>query len=197
MRAEAMQFLMKAFIIAVFLIVIVLVAQFNSITQPVIIISSVFLSLGGVFWGYFLSGQEFVVIMSGIGCIALAGVAVNNCIVLVDYTNILIRGGMKPADAVIEAGRTRLRPVLLTAITTVLGLLPMAFGVSIDIHPGSFGLQVGSESSEFWRAFAWAMIYGLTFATVMTLVVVPSMLALNFKLFPPKEEEFGKEPAME
>ncbi len=197
MRAEAMQFLMKAFIIAVFLIVVVLVAQFNSITQPVIIISSVFLSLGGVFWGYFLSGQEFVVIMSGIGCIALAGVAVNNCIVLVDYTNILIRDGMKPADAVIEAGRTRLRPVLLTAITTVLGLLPMAFGVSIDIHPGSFGLQVGSESSEFWRAFAWAMIYGLTFATVMTLVVVPSMLALNFKLFPPKEEEFGKEPAME
>jgi multidrug efflux pump subunit AcrB len=186
MRADAMRFLVRAFMIALFLIAIVLVGQFNSIVQPIIIITSVFLSMGGVFWGYLLTGQNFVVIMSGIGTIALAGVAVNNCIVLVDYTNILIRGGMYWRDAVIEAGRTRLRPVLLTAITTVLGLLPMALGVSLDVHPGTWGIQIGSESSEFWKAFAWAMIYGLSFATVMTLVVVPCMLSVSFRIWPPK-----------
>lgn len=195
MRNEASEFLTRAFMIALFLIAVVLIAQFNSIVQPAIIMASVFLSMGGVFWGYFLTGQDFIIIMSGIGSIALAGVAVNNCIVLVDYTNILIRRGMYWRDAVIEAGKTRLRPVLLTAITTVLGLLPMALGVSIDVHPGSFGIQVGSESSEFWKAFAWAMIYGLSFATVMTLVMVPCMLALSFRLFPPKGR--GEEAAAE
>ncbi|MBD3315180.1 MAG: AcrB/AcrD/AcrF family protein, partial [Chitinivibrionales bacterium] len=187
MRSEASEFLGRAFIIALFLIAIVLVAQFNSIVQPAIIMASVFLSMGGVFWGYFLSGQSFIIIMSGIGSIALAGVAVNNCIVLVDYTNILISRGMHWRDAVIEAGKTRLRPVLLTAVTTVLGLIPMALGISFDVHPGSFGIQVGSESTEFWAAFAWAMIYGLTFATLMTLVMVPCMLSLSFRMFPPKK----------
>ncbi len=181
MRNEANQYIVKAFIIALFLIAIVLVAQFNSVFQPVIIMTSVFLSLGGVFWGFALTGMEFVMIMSGIGCVALAGVAVNNCIVLIDYTNLLIKDGMSWFDAIIEAGKTRLRPVLLTAITTVLGLLPMALGVSLDLHPGSIGIQVGSESSEFWRPFAWTMIFGLTFATVMTLVIVPCMLSIYYR----------------
>ncbi|MBD3419219.1 MAG: AcrB/AcrD/AcrF family protein [Chitinivibrionales bacterium] len=179
MRKDATVFLAQAFAVALFLIAVVLVGQFNSFMQPLIIMISVFLSIGGVFWGYFLSGQEFVIIMSGIGCISLAGVAVNNCIVLVDYTNLLIKSGTHWRDAVIEAGKTRLRPVLLTAITTVLGLIPMALGVSFDIH--KFTFQVGSESSEFWTAFAWAMIYGLSFATVMTLVVVPSLLSLYYR----------------
>jgi multidrug efflux pump subunit AcrB len=186
MRQEATSFLVQAFLIALFLIAIVLVAQFNSIGQTFIIMISVFLSLGGVFWGYFLSGQVFVVIMSGIGCISLAGVAVNNCIVLVDYTNKLIASGKPVYDAVVNAGETRLRPVILTAATTVLGLVPMALGISIDIHPSSFGIQIGSEMTEFWTAFAWSMIYGLTFATVMTLIMVPCMLSLYFKWFPPK-----------
>ncbi|HEX2955922.1 MAG TPA: efflux RND transporter permease subunit [Chitinispirillaceae bacterium] len=186
MRQEATSFLLQAFLIALFLIAIVLVAQFNSIGQPIIIMTSVFLSLGGVFWGYFLTRQVFVVIMSGIGCISLAGVAVNNCIVLVDYTNKLIAYGETVSDAVVNAGETRLRPVILTAGTTVLGLIPMALGISIDIHPSSFGIQTGSEMTEFWAAFAWAMIYGLTFATVMTLIMVPCMLSLYFKWFPPK-----------
>ncbi|MBN1602813.1 MAG: efflux RND transporter permease subunit [Chitinispirillaceae bacterium] len=181
MREEATGFLLQAFLIAIFLIAIVLVAQFNSVIQPLIILISVFLSLGGVFWGYFLSRQVFVVIMSGIGCISLAGVAVNNCIVLVDYTNKMVAGGLSACDAIVTAGKTRLRPVLLTATTTVLGLLPMALGISIDIHPSSFGIQTGSEMTEFWTAFAWAMIYGLTFATIMTLVMVPCMLSLYFK----------------
>ena len=187
MRQEATDFLIQAFMIALFLIAIVMIAQFNSIGQPVIILISVFLSMGGVFWGYFLSRQTFVVIMSGIGSIALAGVAVNNCIVLVDYTNRLIKEGSGIRDAVIEAGKTRFRPVLLTASTTVLGLLPMAFGVSFDIHPSTFGIQVGSEMTEFWTAFAWAMIFGLSFATVMTLIMVPNMLSMYFTWFPPKK----------
>ncbi|MBD3346507.1 MAG: MMPL family transporter, partial [Chitinivibrionales bacterium] len=174
MRDEANDYIIKAFAIALFLITIVLVAQFNSIFQPIIIMTSVFLSLGGVFWGFTFTGMEFVMIMSGIGCVALAGVAVNNCIVLIDYTNLLVDNGMDWFEAIIEAGKTRLRPVLLTAITTVLGLLPMALGASLDLHPGSFGIQLGSESSEFWRPFAWTMIFGLTFATVMTLLVVPT-----------------------
>ncbi len=184
MRSDASKFLVKAFIVAIFLMFIVLVIQFNSILDPFIILISVFLSIGGVMWGYFLSGQTFIIIMSGIGCISLAGVAVNNCIVLIDYTNILIKNGRNYLDAIAEAGKTRLRPVLLTAITTVLGLLPMALGLSFDFH--NFVFQFASESGEFWKAFAWAMIFGLSFATIMTLVVVPCLLAIKFRFFPPQ-----------
>jgi len=179
-RAESTEFLLQAFLIAVFLIFIVLVAQFNSIADPFIIMFSVLLSLGGVFWGFSLGGQNFVVIMSGIGCIALAGVVVNNCIVLLDYTHRLVRGGMPWRDAIVEAGRTRLRPVLLTALTTVLALVPMAFGFSFDIH--TFRFIGGSESAEYWKAFSWTMLYGLSFATVMTLVVVPALLTLKYRM---------------
>ena len=179
-RNESTTFLIQAFVMAIFLIFIVLVAQFNSLADPFIILYAVFLSLGGVMWGFALSGQNFVIIMSGIGSIALAGVAVNNCIVLVDYTHKLIRDGLPWRDAVVEAGRTRLRPVILTALTTVLALLPMAVGVSFDIH--TFHIVIGSESAEYWKAFAWTMLYGLTFATVTTLVVVPAMLALKYRV---------------
>jgi multidrug efflux pump len=179
-QQESTDFLVQAFLIALFLILLVLIVQFNSFADPFIILAAVFLSLGGVLWGYALSGMAFVVIMSGIGCIALAGVAVNNCIVLVDYTNVLLRQGVPWREAVVQAGKVRLRPVLLTAITTVLGLVPMALGVSFDVH--SFTVQVGSEQSEFWKAFAWAMIFGLSFATVSTLVIVPTLLTLKFRL---------------
>ena len=179
-RDESTTFLLQAFLVAVFLIFIVLVAQFNSVVDPFIILFAVFLSLGGVFWGFALSGQNFVIIMSGIGSIALAGVAVNNCIVLVDYTHRLLRQGVAWQEAVIEAGRTRLRPVVLTALTTVLALVPMALGVSFSVH--EFRFILGSESSEFWRAFAWTMLYGLTFATVTTLVAVPVMMAIKYRI---------------
>jgi len=184
-RDESTTFLVQAFLVAIFLIFIVLVAQFNSIADPFIIMFAVFLSLGGVMWGFALSGQNFVIIMSGIGSIALAGVAVNNCIVLVDYTHKLIRQGSPWREAIVDAGRTRLRPVLLTALTTVLALVPMAIGVSFDIH--TFRVVLGSESAEFWKAFAWTMLYGLTFATVTTLVVVPSMLSLKYRFLERKK----------
>ncbi|MFW5695710.1 MAG: efflux RND transporter permease subunit [Alkalispirochaeta sp.] len=178
-RDESTTFLVQAFLVAVFLIFVVLIAQFNSLVDPFIIIAAVVLSLGGVVWGFTLSGMSFVIIMSGIGSIALAGVAVNNCIVLVDYTHRLIADGVPWQEAVVEAGRTRLRPVLLTALTTVLALVPMALGVSFDIH--TFRVVTGSESAEFWKAFAWTMLYGLTFATISTLVVVPAMLTIKYR----------------
>ncbi len=179
-RDESTTFLVQAFLVAIFLIFIVLVAQFNSLADPFIILYAVFLSIGGVMWGFALGQQNFIIIMSGIGTIALAGVAVNNCIVLVDYTHKLLREGEPWRQAVVEAGRTRLRPVILTALTTVLALVPMALGVSFSVH--EFRVIVGSESSEYWRAFAWTMLYGLTFATVTTLIVVPAMLSIKYRL---------------
>ncbi len=184
MRNEATEFLKRTFVIAIFLIFMVLIAQFNSLIQSLIIMVTVILAFGGIFWGYYLTGQKFVIIMSGIGCFALAGVVVNNCIVLIDYTNLLIRRGHEWRDAIVEAGKTRLRPVLLTAITTVLGMLPMAVGVTFDFH--KFAPQLGSDSGQMWIAFAWAMIYGLSFATALTLVIVPAMLSVSFRFFPPK-----------
>lgn len=176
---EAQAFLLQAFMIAIFLIAILLIVQFNSITQPLIIMASVFLSLGGVFWGLTIMQDTFVIIMSGIGIISLAGVVVNNAIVLIDYTNLLIKDGMDYAAAIREAGKTRLRPVLLTAITTVLGLFPMAAGIGFDFF--SFSVVWASESAVFWEAMAKAVIYGLIFATLMTLIVVPTLLSIDFR----------------
>lgn len=177
---EASAFLGQAFGIAIFLIAILLIVQFNSISQPLIILASVFLSLGGVFWGLALTGGTFGIIMSGIGIISLAGVVVNNAIVLIDYTNLLIRDGMPYGEAIRHAGRTRLRPVLLTAITTVLGLLPMAIGVSFDFF--TLSIIWASESAVMWESMAKAVIYGLVFATFLTLIVVPTMMQLDFGL---------------
>lgn len=186
-RDESQTFLFQAFIIALFLIFIVLIAQFNSLSDPMIIMISVFLSLGGVMWGFFISGMPFVIMMCGVGCFALAGVAVNNCIVLVDYTNILIHKKKMPwREAIIEAGRTRLRPVLLTAITTILALIPMAFSVSLDIF--SLSIQTESMTAVFWEAFSWTMIYGLSFATFMTLIIVPALLHTKYSIRERKEK---------
>lgn len=179
-QTEAVVFLLQAFGVAVFLILILLIIQFNSISQPAIIMASVFLSLGGVFWGLTLMQDTFVQIMSGIGIISLAGVVVNNAIVLIDYTNLLVKQGLSPLEAIRQAGKTRLRPVLLTAITTVLGLLPMAAGVGFDFF--SFSIVWASESAVFWEAMAKSVIYGLIFATMMTLIVVPALLLLDYRL---------------
>ncbi len=178
-QEEAQAFLAQAFVIALFLIFIVLIIQFNSITQPLIILTAVFLSLGGVFWGLFITQQTFVIIMTGVGIISLAGVVVNNGIVLIDFINQMVKSGVQLEEAVIEASSTRFRPVLLTAITTILGLVPMALGWSFDVH--SFTIQVGSESSEWWKSLAWAVIFGLTFATALTLIVVPILVMLDYK----------------
>jgi multidrug efflux pump len=175
-QKEAEEFLSRAFVIALFLIFLILVTLFNSVIQPVIILTSVILSLGGAFWGLTVIKSPFGIIMTGVGVISLAGVVVNNAIVLIDYTNKLRASGMRMKDAVISAGATRLRPVLLTAVTTILGLLPMVTGVSYDFHVMAFSLA--SESSQWWRSMAAVVIFGLAIATVLTLVVVPSLYVL-------------------
>lgn len=181
-QKEAEKFLSKAFIIALFLIFLILVSLFNSVVQPVLILTSVILSLGGAFWGLAVINSPFGIIMTGVGIISLAGVVVNNAIVLIDYTNKLRDSGMSVKDAIVSAGATRLRPVLLTAITTILGLLPMVTGVSYDFHV--MALSLASESSQWWRSMAIVVIFGLMIATILTLVVVPTLYALieNAKL---------------
>ncbi|MBN2616832.1 MAG: efflux RND transporter permease subunit [Spirochaetales bacterium] len=175
MQNEATGFLVQAFIIAGFLIFILLIGQFNSLLDPVIAFTASLLAIGGVFWGFAIFSMSFGIIMSGIGCISLIGVAVNNCIVLVDYTNLLIKDGMDWRIAIPEAGKTRLKPVILTALTTVLALIPMGIGISFDL--GSLGIQWDSENAAMWKPFAWAMMFGLTFSTFLTLIIVPVMLS--------------------
>ncbi|MFO7811707.1 MAG: efflux RND transporter permease subunit [Pelovirga sp.] len=173
---KATSFLSKAFIGAVLLIMLVLVTQFNSLLQALIVMSTVILSLTGVFLGLLITAKPFGIIMTGIGAISLAGVVVNNAIVLIDYTNQLMRSGMDSFAAIMRAGMVRFRPVLLTAATTILGLLPMALGVSFDFH--SFAWEIGGESSEWWGPMAVTVIFGLAFATVLTLIVVPVLYSL-------------------
>jgi multidrug efflux pump subunit AcrB len=170
-QEEAQAFLSKAFVIALCLIFLILVTLFNSAGQPLIIMTSVILSLGGAFLGLALFRAPFGIIMSGVGVISLAGVVVNNAIVLIDYTNKLRGGGMPLRPAVVAAGATRLRPVLLTAITTILGLLPMITGISYDFH--HMTLATVSESNQWWQNMAVVVIFGLMVATFLTLVVVP------------------------
>jgi multidrug efflux pump len=170
-QKESEEFLSKAFAIALFLIFLILVTQFNSVAQPFIIMTAVILSLGGAFLGLTVISSPFGIIMTGVGVISLAGVVVNNGIVLVDYINKLRERGLGLREAVVAAGATRLRPVVLTAITTILGLLPMVTGVSYDFH--KFAISWVSESSQWWSSMAIVVIFGLMVATFLTLVVVP------------------------
>ncbi len=201
-QAKEMAFLSGALLIAVFLILLIIVTQFNSYSTPAIILFAVFLSMIGVFLGLIISGQTFVIIMTMIGIISLAGVVVNNAIVLIDYTNLLRKEKREelgltedqqlPFDEVVKAtiagGKTRLRPVLLTAITTVLGLIPLAIGFNIDFFSflSSYDpkIYIGGDNNIFFGPMSWTIIYGLTFATFLTLVIIPAMylLVYRFKL---------------
>jgi multidrug efflux pump subunit AcrB len=172
-QKDAQEFLGRAFLMALFAIAIILIAIFNSVSQPFIIMTSVVLSIGTAFLGLAVKELPFVLIMSGIGFISLAGVVVNNAIVLVDYTNKLRQRGYALDEAVIGAGATRLRPVLLTAITTILGLVPLVTGVAFDFR--KFRFASASESSQWWTPMAICVIFGLALATFLTLVVVPCL----------------------
>ena len=175
-QKESEEFLTKAFAIALFLIFLILVTQFNSVAQPFIIMTAVILSLGGAFLGLTVIGSPFGIIMTGVGVISLAGVVVNNGIVLVDYINKLRKRGYELREAVVAAGATRLRPVVLTAVTTILGLLPMVTGVSYDFH--KLAISWVSESSQWWSSMAIVVIFGLMVATFLTLLVVPALYVL-------------------
>ena len=168
---ETTKFLKKAFFIAVALVFLTMVAQFNSVLQPFLVLIGIILSLGGVFWGLLIVHTTFAIMMTGIGIIALAGVVAKNGIVLIDFINHLRRHGVPLRQAVIQGGATRLRPVLLTAITAMIGLLPMATGKGIDFI--NFGIETKSESSLWWAPMAWGIFWGLLFNTLLVLVVVP------------------------
>jgi len=178
---KAQAFLSKAFGIALLLVTMVLVIQFNSLMIPLIIMTTVVLSLIGALMGLLICDLPFGIIMTGIGVISLAGVVVNNAIVLLAYTRQLQAEGTDLVEAAAEAGVTRLRPVMLTAMTTITGLIPMAVGISFDIHTLTWATR--SESTQWWRNMAVVVIFGLGFATILTLVIVPSLYVMLSRLW--------------
>jgi multidrug efflux pump subunit AcrB len=187
MMAESQGFLSTAFLGALMMILLILITQFNSLRLPLVIISSVLLSLVGVFFGLIVLRMPFGVIMTGVGVISLAGVVVNNAIVLIDYIQKLRERGLCAFDAVVEAGITRLRPVLLTAITTICGLLPMGVGISFDFHHGR--ISFAKEMAQWWGPMATTVIFGLSVATILTLVVVPTLYSVLMGVREEKPDE--------
>ncbi len=184
-QAETANFLLKAFGISMALIVLILIMLFNSISKTVIIMSEVVFSLIGVFLGMGIFATPMSIAISGIGIVALAGVVVRNGILLVEFMDLMLAEGMNEIDAIIEAGRTRMTPVLLTAIAAILGLIPLAVGMNIDFASlfSHFNPHIffGGDSADFWAPLAWTMIYGLSFATFLTLILVPVMCLMSFQ----------------
>lgn len=199
-QSKQMAFLMGAFFTGLGLIFFILIFQFNSVSKPGIIMLAIFLSLIGVFGGLIITGASFVIMMTMMGIISLAGIVVNNGVVLLDYTQLLIDRkkveqhlendqyieNQALKDAIIQGGKARLRPVLLTAITTILGLIPLATGLNINFFTlfSEFNphIYVGGDNVIFWGPLAWTVIYGLLAATFLTLIVVPILFYLVTKL---------------
>jgi multidrug efflux pump subunit AcrB len=185
-QMETMVFLMTALMASFGLIFLILVTQFNSLSKSLIIIVEVLFSLIGVFFGYAITGMTISTIMMGIGIVALAGIVVRNGILLVEFTELLREQGVPTYEAIIEAGKTRMTPVLLTASATISGLIPLAVGLNIDfatlLASGNPHIFFGGDSVAFWGPLSWTMIFGLSFATVLTLVLVPVMYLMVEKL---------------
>jgi len=185
-QMETMVFLMTALMASFGLIFLILVTQFNSLSKSLIIIVEVLFSLIGVFFGYAITGMTISTIMMGIGIVALAGIVVRNGILLVEFTELLREQGVPTYEAIIEAGKTRMTPVLLTASATISGLIPLAVGLNIDfatlLASGNPHIFFGGDSVAFWGPLSWTMIFGLSFATVLTLVLVPVMYLMMEKL---------------
>lgn len=197
---KQMAFLMGAFFTGLGLIFFILIFQFNSVSKPAIIMLAIFLSFIGVFGGLVITGKAFVIMMTMVGIISLAGIVVNNGVVLLDYAQLLIdrKKALRDLDddqyltnedlfeSIVKAGKARLRPVLLTAITTILGLIPLAIGLNInffslfkDFNPN---IYMGGDNVVFWGPLAWTVIYGLLIATFLTLIIVPVLFFLSVKL---------------
>ena len=192
---ETQSFLGTALIIALGIIFLILVLQFNSISKPFIVITEIFFSIIGVLLGYAITGMTIATIMLGVGIIALAGIVIKNGILLIEFTDELRGRGMRTKAAAIEAGKIRIIPVLLTAVATILGLLPLAVGFNIDfvsffqhLNPHIF---FGGDSVVFWGPLSWTMIFGLIFAFFLTLIMVPSMYLISERLRRPMENFYG------
>ena len=174
---DTMSFLGKAFILAIFMMAIILVTQFNSLYRAGLVLSAIVLSFAGVFLGLMIRGEPFGIVMSGVGMIALAGIVVNNNIVLIDTYSILRQDGLAPIDAALRTGAQRLRPVLLTTVTTVCGLIPMVYQLNIDLIGRE--ILIDAPSSQWWTQLSTAIAGGLTFATILTLLLTPCLLVLK------------------
>lgn len=194
-QAETVTFLGQALIIALMLILFILVLQFNSISKPVIILTEIVFSIIGVLLGFSITGMSVSGVMTGIGIVGLAGIVVKNGILVIEFTDELRARGLKTREAAIQAGKTRIIPVLLTALAAILALIPLAVGFNIDfvamfseLNPHIF---FGGDNAVFWKPLAWTIIFGLTFAFFMTLIIVPSMYLIAERLRRPMRRTFG------
>jgi len=185
-QKDAAMFLMRALFISFGLILLILVTQFNSIGKPFIILTEIFFSIIGVLIGTALFKMNMSVVMTGIGIVALAGIVVRNGILLIEFAELARSQGMNLWDATIEAGRTRITPVILTATAAILGLIPLAVGLNIDFESllmtGNPHIYFGGDNVVFWGPLSWTMIFGLSFATFLTLLLVPAMYIISERL---------------
>jgi multidrug efflux pump len=194
-QAETGAFLLKALAIALMLILLVLVIQFNSISKPIIILTEIIFSVIGVFLGFAITGMEVSVLMTGLGIVGLAGIVVKNGILVIEFADELRSRGMKTREAVIQAGKTRIIPVLLTAVAAILAFIPIAVGFNInfvtlfsELNPHIF---FGGDNVAFWKPLSWTIIFGLAFAFFMTLIIVPAMYLISERLRRPMRRIFG------
>ncbi len=181
---ETMNFMVKALILSLSLIFFILITQFNSISKPLIILSEVIFSVIGVLLGYYFFNMDFSLVLTGMGIVALAGIVVRNGILLVEFTDVLKERGLKTRDAIIQAGKTRITPVILTATATILGLVPLAVGFNMNFETLFTELNphiwIGGDSVKFFGPLSWTIIFGLSFATFLTLVLVPVMYYIAY-----------------
>jgi len=194
-QAETGAFLGKALVIALVLILFILVLQFNSVSKAVIILTEIVFSIIGVMFGFGITKMEVSVVMTGIGIVGLAGIVVKNGILVIEFADELRARGLRTREAVIQAGKTRIIPVLLTAMAAILALIPLAVGFNInfvslfaDLNPH---IYFGGDSARFWKPLSWTIIFGLSFAFFMTLVIVPSMYLIAERLRRPMRKMFG------
>lgn len=194
-QAETGTFLFSALMIALALILLILVLQFNSVSKSVIILTEIIFSVIGVFFGFAITGMEVSVLMTGLGIVGLAGIVVKNGILVIEFADELRSRGVKTREAVIQAGKTRIIPVLLTALAAILGFIPIAVGFNInfitlfsELNPHIF---LGGDNVVFWKPLSWTIIFGLAFAFFMTLIIVPSMYLIAERLRRPMRNMFG------
>jgi multidrug efflux pump subunit AcrB len=183
-QAETMGFLSKAMLLSLCLILFILITQFNSLSKPLIILSEVIFSVVGVLLGYLIFQMPFSIIMSGMGMVALAGIVVRNGILLVEFTDVLLEKGLETRQAIVQAGKTRITPVLLTATAAILGLIPLAIGFNIDFvglfESFSPKIHFGGDNVAFFGPLSWTIIFGLSFATFLTLIFIPVMYYIMY-----------------
>jgi multidrug efflux pump subunit AcrB len=194
-QADTASFLGQALLIALMLILLILVLQFNSVSKPVIILTEIVFSIIGVLLGFAITGMQVSIVMTGIGIVGLAGIVVKNGILVIEFADQLRARGLKTREAVVQAGKTRIIPVLLTALAAILALIPLAVGFNInfvtlfsELNPH---IYFGGDNTVFWKPLAWTIIFGLAFAFFMTLVIVPSMYLIAERLRRPMRRMYG------